>query len=158
MTYSVWLEWLIPLTWPIVFPVNFLMNLIVLVLTMKYLKIPNRKQNVKAVLLRVWVMNGAANLIGTTIMFIIMQFDFGRNDVWWEKVCDAVWNNPWDNFCAFGIVTLCIVLVAFCIFMFNCKWCLEKTDFDDIQRKKVALSLAVFTAPYWFYLPTEWFG
>ena len=157
MTYPIWLEWLIPLTWTVIFPVNFLMNLLVLLLTMKYLRISNRKQNAKAVILRVWVMEGATNLIGTTIMLIITQFDFGRNDVWWEKICDGIWNNPCNNFGAFSLLTLCIVLVAYYIYRFNYKWCLEKADLDDTQRKKVALSLAVFTAPYLFYLPTEWF-
>lgn len=156
MTYPIWLEWLIPLTWTVIFPVNFFMNLLVLVLTMKYLRVSNRKQNVKAVILRVWVMEGAANLIGTTIMLIITQFDFGRNDVWWEKICDGIWNNPWENFGAFALITMGVVLVAFFIYLFNYKWCLEKADLDDTQRKKVALSLAIVTAPYLFYLPTEW--
>ena len=97
----------------------------------------------------------AAEIIGTSAIYVISEMR--RNDDWWEKVCDAIWKHPSNNFCAFGIITICIVLVAFCIFLFNYKWCLEKADFDDIQRKKVALSLAVFTAPYWFYLPTEWF-
>ena len=84
MTYPIWLEWLIPLTWTVIFPVNFFMNLLVLVLTMKYLRVSNRKQNVKAVILRVWVMEGAANLIGTTIMLIITQFDFHNKSYIWQ--------------------------------------------------------------------------
>lgn len=39
----------------------------------------------------------------------------------------------------------------------NYKWALEKAEFQDIERKKVALSLTVFTAHYLFYLPKEWF-
>ena len=158
MTYPFWLEWLIPLTWMVIFPVNFLKNLLVLVLTMKYLKVMNRKQNVKAVILRTWVMEGAANLIGTATLFIITQIiRFGREQNWWKDIKHAIYSNPCDNLGAFILVTLCIVLVSYYIYRFNYKWCLEKADFDDIQRKKVALSLAVFTAPYWFYLPTEWF-
>lgn len=38
----------------------------------------------------------------------------------------------------------------------NYKWALEKAEFQDIERKKVALSLTVFTAHYLFYLPKEW--
>ena len=43
------------------------------------------------------------------------------------------------------------------VILFNSKWCLKKANLDAGQKKKVALSLAVFTAPYLFYLPTKWF-
>lgn len=155
LALPLWMLWLMPMTWFVVFPVKFMVDFFVIVLTMKSLKIPDIRRNSKLVIFRVWIMGIAAEIIGTSAIYVISEMR--RNDDWWEKVCDAIWKHPSNNFCAFGIITICIVLVAFCIFLFNYKWCLEKADFDDIQRKKVALSLAVFTAPYWFYLPTEWF-
>ena len=58
---------------------------------------------------------------------------------------------------AFFWVTGCVLLTAFLIYRLNLGWCLKKADLDDGQKKKIALSLAVFTAPYLFYLPTVWF-
>ena len=157
MTYPFWLVWLIPITWPVVFPVSYLMNLLVMAFTMKYLKVSDVKQKIKAVSLRVWVMEGAAGLIGTATMFFITQLDFSGPGLWWKRICKGLWNNPWNSFGAFCLVTSCIILVAFYIYRFNYKWCLQKIDLDDGKRKKLALSLAVFTAPYLFYLPKEWF-
>lgn len=43
MAFPIWLLWLIPITWFIILPVNFFIDLLVVVLTMKYLKIKNIK-------------------------------------------------------------------------------------------------------------------
>jgi hypothetical protein len=39
------------------------------------------------------------------------------------------------------------------IFIYNRYIVLRKADMTDVQKRKIALSLAIFTAPYLFYLP-----
>ena len=51
--FPIWLLWLIPMTWVIVLPANFLIDLLVVVLTMKYLKVKEIKLNAKSVILKV---------------------------------------------------------------------------------------------------------
>lgn len=157
LVFPVWLLWIVPLTWIVVLPVNFLIDLLVVVVTMKYLKISNIKQNAKAVIVRVWLMGFAADFIGSFVMYMVTELDFGPHNQWWDKIQYAVMYYPFQSGMAIFIVAICIVLTAFCIYLFNYKWALEKAEFQDAERKKVALSLAVFTAPYLFYLPTEWF-
>ena len=74
-----------------------------------------------------------------------------------ENVAYPIGSNPFTNIFAFFWVTGCVLLTAFLIYRLNLGWCLKKADLDDGQKKKIALSLAVFTAPYLFYLPTIWF-
>ena len=41
VAFPLWLLWLMPMTWFVVFPVNFFIDLLVIVMTMKHLKIPD---------------------------------------------------------------------------------------------------------------------
>ena len=63
--FPIWLLWLIPMTWVIVLPANFLIDLLVVVLTMKYLKVKEIKLNAKSVILKVWIFGFIADFIGT---------------------------------------------------------------------------------------------
>lgn len=159
--FPIWLLWLVPVTWIVVLPANFLIDLLVVVLAMKALKITDIKQNAKRVILKVWIMGFVADFIGTFAMFMsnLIDFDarteFGK---WWiSNISNAVSYNPFENFFSFIWVTVCVALTACLIYIINDKWCLRKADFSDEQRRRVALSLAVFTAPYLFFLPTECF-
>ena len=115
----------------------------------------------KNVILRVWIFGFIADFIGTAAMFLanIIDFDYETQmGKWWYKnITNAVSFNPFDSIYAFLWVTVCVILTAFLIFIFNYKFCLKKSDLSDNQRKKLALSLAIFTAPYLFYFPTALF-
>lgn len=154
--FPIWILWIIPITWIVVLPANFIVDLLVVVLSMKLMKVDNMKENAKTVILRVWIMGFVADFIGTLAMFMA---EFGpESSKWWsDNITYPVSYSPFDTIFSFLWVTACVVITAFFIYLFNSKWCLKKAKMDDVQRKKVALSLAVFTAPYLFYLPTKWF-
>ena len=75
----------------------------------------------------------------------------------WNEIVDAVAFHPFQNIFAFLIVTLFVIITAIIIFLGNYFLCFRDTKLEKPQRKILALSLAIFTAPYLFYLPTEWF-
>lgn len=159
--FPIWLLWLIPVTWIIVLPANFLIDLLVIVLTMKSMKIHDIKQKAKSVILIVWMFGFIADFIGTAAMFLanVIDFDYETQmGKWWYKnISNAVSFNPFDSIYAFLWVTICVMLTAFLIFLFNYKFFLKKLDLSENQSKKLAVSLAIFTAPYLFYLPTALF-
>lgn len=154
--FPIWILWIIPITWIIVLPANFFIDLLVVVLSMKRLKVNDIKQKAKAVILRVWIMGFVADFIGTIAM-LLSEFGPELGGWWSENITYPVSYNPFDNIVSFLWVTVCVITTALFIYFFNDKWCLKKAILADKQRKKVALSLAVFTAPYLFYLPTKWF-
>ncbi|MDN5300031.1 MAG: hypothetical protein PWP51_2584 [Clostridiales bacterium] len=161
MIFPIWLLWLIPIMWLIVLPANFLIDLTVIVLTMKYLGIDQIKVHVKKVILRVWLLGFAADFIGTFCMFLVnlINFDYqtpiGR--WWYENLQNAVSYNPIENIYSFLWVVVCIAITSCCIYFLNLKFGLKKLELEERQKHKLALSLAVFTAPYLFLLPTAWF-
>lgn len=155
--FPIWMLCLFPITWLIVLPGNFIIDFTVVALTMKFLKLPNIMKTTKAVILRVWIMGFVADFIGTAGMFLSnLLYEWISNDFTYELMF-AVNYNPFQNIWGFLWVTVCVVLTAILIYIFNYKWCLKKAEFDEVQCKKVALSLAIFTAPYLFYLPSMLF-
>ncbi len=161
MIFPIWLIWLIPITWIVVLPANFIFDLLVIVLTLKYLKVENIKIIAKSIILKVWIFGFLADFIGTGIMLLsnIIEFDYNTPfGEWWNhKIANAVSLNPFKSIYAVLWVTICVVITAMIIYLFNYKVALKKSSLEEEQKKKLALSLAIFTAPYTFYIPTAWF-
>ena len=159
--FPIWLLWVIPTTWIIVLPANFVIDLLVVALTMKHLKIEDWKRNTKSVIFKVWIFGFIADFIGTAAMFMANVIDFNYETQlgkwWYNNITNAVSYNPFASFYSILWVTACVILTAFLIYLFNYKICLKKLNLHNEQKKKIALSLAVFTAPYLFYLPTALF-
>jgi len=61
--------------------------------------------------------------------------------------------NPFYDIWSFLWTTLGVAVTAVLIFVYNRYIVLRKEEMTDVQKRKIALSLAVFTAPYLFYLP-----
>ncbi|HBQ85566.1 MAG TPA: hypothetical protein DD811_03660, partial [Syntrophomonas sp.] len=59
--------------------------------------------------------------------------------------------NPY-SFC---YVALVIILVAVSIYFFNLKFSLKNLEIDIASKKRIALSLAIFTAPYILLYPSK---
>lgn len=161
MIFPIWLLWLIPTTWIVVLPANFLIDLVVVVLTLKFLHVSPIKEISKSIIVKVWVFGFIADFIGAAAMYMAntIYFDYNTSmGKWWhENISNAVSYNPFDSIYAVIWVTVSVVITACCIYFFNYKICLKKADLSNDLKKKLALSLSIFTAPYLFYLPTEWF-
>ena len=159
--FPIWLLWIIPITWIVVIPANFIIDLTVIVLTLKYLKVTDIKSKAKSVILKTWILGFVADFIGTVFMLlsIIISFDtttqFGR--WWYDNITSAVACFPFSSIYSILWITICTMITSAFIYIFNYKICFKKLEIQDTEKKKLALSVAIFTAPYLFYLPTSWF-
>ena len=117
-------------------PANLLIDLLVLSLTMRCLKLDGRKEIAKKAVLKIWVSGFVSDFIGTVVMVCAVLIDSFLDyqsplGAWWyENITNAVALDPFETLPAFLWTAI---------------------------RKKLALSLAVLTAPYLFLLPTAWF-
>ena len=73
------------------------------------------------------------------------------------ELASAIQFDAFSHWGAFVIVTCAVVLTAYLIYVVNLKLSFRKLDISIEQKKKMALYMAVWTAPYLFYLPTIWF-
>lgn len=157
--FPIWLLALFPITWLVVIPANFLIDLLVLFLTMKLCKMPDIQRNLKSVILKTWLLGFVADLIGTAGMFLTVVTGDLLPDPYREwfntQIGLGVMMNPFSSVGSFLWTAFFTALAGFLIYLFHVKFCLKKTTLDAIQRKKLALSVAIFTAPYLFFFPTS---
>ena len=156
--FPIWLLLLFPLTWIVVLPANFLIDTLVLILTMKHLQIPSIQKHWKTCILKVWGFGFLADILASILlMFAPELFLFALPNELHYSILTSVHYNPLDNIWAFLIVTLFVIVAGILIYFFNRKYSFKKLELQPAIQHKLALMLAVWTAPYIFYLPTMWF-
>lgn len=162
LIFPVWLIWLLPPVVFLILPANFLYDLLVTALTMRVLQVSERKAKIQRVIVRIWLYGFLADLAGSVGLVLVSFVEPKRDSVWadwwYDKLMGPSVYNPLENPWAFLYVGLFILLSAILIYVFNVRICLRKADLDQYQRRKLALSLAVFTAPYLFWMPITWFS
>lgn len=158
--FPIWIMWIFPITWAIVLPANFIINLIVLLITMKCIKVPYIKENIKSIIVKVWFLGLLANIIGTIPMILpnILSSKLGTDNWLYKNIVTTISYNPFSNIYAFIWVTICILISGICIYNFNYNMVFKQLNIDHDKKKTLALSLAIFTSPYLFYLPTMLFA
>jgi len=149
--FPIWMLWFIPATWILILPANFVIDLAVLFFTLKYLKVEERGQIAKKCILRVWICGFLADIIGSIFMFLPILLDVDADFV------NSIAMNPFESIWAMIYTTIALMIAGGCIYLLNLKFCLNKSGLELAQKKKVALVMAVITAPYLYYLPTAWF-
>ena len=163
LIFPIWLLWLFPLTWIVIFPANFLIDLTVVVVTLKVLKVNQIKDIAKKVIFKVWIFGFVSDFIGTVAMFsvnfvdMVVEYQTPLGEWWYKHLTNAVTYRPFENIYAVLWVSVCVLISGYFIYLFNYKVSFRKADLSETIKKKLALSLAVFTAPYLFYLPTSLF-
>ena len=159
--FPIWMLLLFPQMWLISMPANLVIDFLVLYFSMKYLKIEQPVEKAKSVILKTWAIGFASDIAGGIIMFMAALCDFDIETPfgkwWYDNLTNAVMYNPFESIVAFLFVTMCVIISAVFIYFINYKWCLKALEITDTERKKIALYLAIYTAPYLFYLPTKWF-
>lgn len=143
----IWMLIFFPTTWIVVLPGNFVIDLLVLGIALREMHVDNLKECLKKSILKVWLLGFAADFIGAAPMFIPVFAD-------WEIGSD-LGINPFGSIGAFLWTTACIIIAAVCIYWFNKKIAMKKCDITDIQRRKASLAMAIATAPYLFYFPSQ---
>ena len=158
----IWLLVIFPFTWIIILPLNFLIDTLVLKLTMKYLKIEKRKEIYKMTIFKTWILGFLADFIGAALLLIApfcLSERVNDNSTFGIIVdkLSQIMINPFDNIYSIVITIIAVIITAYFIYLFNYKFALKKVFtegyLEDKDMRKIALSMAVFTAPYVFFLP-----
>lgn len=156
--FPLWFLLLVPISWLIVIPANFVIDLLALLLAMKLLRMPDIGKNLKSAVLKSWLAGFAADLVGGGAMFLsVLAGEFLPDPVrsWvYHNITEAVMVNPFSSVGGFLWTAVCVALAGGIIYLLNLKFCLKKTSLDLAQKRKLALAMALVTAPYLFFVPT----
>lgn len=135
--FPFWMLLMFPVTWWIVLPGNFIIDSVVLLVSLKILNVMDRKQWYKKHILKIYLFGMLSDVIGAAYMFLMMTgFEIGQ-----------MGDEPYLTIPA-------LVLSAFLIFIFNYFVTFRKAEGG--LGFKLAMIFAVVTAPYTFLIPSSW--
>ncbi len=134
--FPFWMLILFPQMWLIILPGNFIIDSLVLLVSMMILKTQDRKQNYKKYILKIFIFGMLSDIIGSAFLFVMLIAEV---------------SNTGDEL---YITIPAIIISAVLIFVFNYFVTFRKAEINF--RRKMALIFAIVTAPYTFLIPTTW--
>lgn len=138
---------------------NFIIDsLVVLVcfFIFKLVEIQNIKAFYKKSILKVWLFGFLSDIIGAAVLFIITGIG-GDSLGLPYKLQSAIDYDPFSHPIAAIITISAILLSSVFIYLFNYNITFKNLITEKQLRFKVALTIAIVTAPWTFLLPTKWF-
>ena len=135
--FPFWMLLLFPQMWAIVLPGNFIIDSLVLIISMFALKMTEKKRFYKRHIFPIWGFGMLSDIIGAAYMFLLMwAFEVG-------SMGDELY-----------LTIPALIISAALIFVLNYFVTFRKSD--KALRLKLALTFAIVTAPYTFLIPSSW--
>lgn len=135
--FPFWMLLLFPHLWLIVLPGNFIIDSLVLIISMAVLRIADKKQFYMKHILCVYGFGLLSDIIGSAYMlFMMIIFEVGR-------MGDELY-----------LTLPALIISAVLIFVFD--YFVSFKRLDRSQRFRLSLIFAVITAPYTFLVPSSW--
>ena len=135
--FPFWMLLLFPQLWLIVLPGNFIIDSLVLLVSLCILKIADKKQWYKKHIVKIFAFGMLSDIIGAAYMlFMMIVFEVGR-------MGDELY-----------LTIPALIISSVLIFVFNYYVTFKKAEKE--LRFKFALIFAIVTAPYTFLVPSSW--
>lgn len=157
-----YLLWLAPQIWLVAVPASFIVDSVVILLSLYFLESSSRMTIYKKVILKVWGYGFLADLVSILFLLAADLSGYAISAALKESERENIKNfgfaikyNPYFNIFALIITILAIFISGFCIYLFNMKCVFKNIDMKSTDKKRLALLLAVFTAPYAFLIPAN---
>lgn len=125
----------------VLFPLNFIVDTIVLLLLFRWLKLSNKKELYWDSIGQVWGFGFLADFIASGLLMGI------------SSAVRLPFNEYTMNIGTILFSTVGVVLAGFLIYFFHMKFVWKKIGIGEEEKKKIALGMAILTAPYLMYLP-----
>lgn len=132
----------------ILLPANFAVDSIMLLLLFQWLKLPEKKEWYKKTILKTWGFGFLADVLASGVFVALSE---ALSDVFQDANVNVY--RSVSSFPSFLFTTAAVVLAGILIYIFQRKFVLKKLELEEGQKKKIALGMAILTAPYLMYLP-----
>lgn len=150
--FPIWLLFLVPAVWLVVLPANLLIDCTVVLLTLLALKHTQKKAVLKQVWWGVWLMGFAADFVGVLLLLPAMFLTSAvPKDI--RPLIEPVMYNCWKSPLAFLWTAAAVAVSGACIYFFDKFGMRSCAELTDRERHIVALTLAIVTAPWLFFIP-----
>ena len=156
--FPIWLLVFFPsYLWLILIPANYLIDRIVLKWSLG--ELPDKGLFCRKNTWKVCLAGFLGDFVGVIALFFVSQLLSGlggKRFSFLQMAGEGVMFDPFTNVLAVLIIIAAIALSAVCIYNLD-KRILGKTELEPEQIKRAAISLALFTAPYLYLVPSRWF-
>lgn len=130
----------------ILLPANFIVDTLVLLLLFWRLKLPEKKALYGKSIWKAWGFGFLADFLSSAVFIGLSEMvDF------WDHGVNVYL--PYSSLPSFLFTTGAVVLAGALIYFFHLKYVWSKIEIEAGQKKKIALGMAILTAPYLMYLP-----
>lgn len=153
MIFPAWALYMVPFLWVIILPANFIFDSVIILAVLTVMKIVNKRDTYKRIIFKVWGLGFAADIIGGICMMIMLGF---TDDFTSGKYRDLHYH-PSSYPVGFLIIIISVIISGILIYILNYYGHFKELDIEQGQKKTLALTLAITTAPYLMFLPTELF-
>lgn len=134
--FPFWFLLLIPSLWFIVLPGNFIIDSLVLIISMYVLKIADKKQFYKNHIFKIYIFGMLSDIVGSAFLLLMLLLEL---------------SGPMGD--AFYITLPAVIISAVLIFVLNYFFTFKKAE--GKLRFKMAMIFAIATAPYTFMIPSS---
>lgn len=159
--FPIWMLVLLPMfTWWLVLPLNLAVDFAVLYFSARYIHIQDPFSTAMRAIVRVWLLGFAADFVGAAGMFAgvyLNDLEFLGGGEVLNELAYSLSANPFESLYGFLWTAVCVAVTGGLIYVLNRAFGLKKLGLPERENKKIALCLAVFTAPYLFFVPAELF-
>ena len=155
--FPIWMLFLFPQFWWVALPANLLIDCGVILLVLTAMKHNRKKPVLKKIWWKVWILGFVADFAGVAALMpaaLIGTKLPGDRYLWWATHIEPIMYNCWRSPYATAIVAAAVALAGVCIYFLD-RWALRScTLLSTHQQKIMALTLAIVTAPWMFFIPT----
>ncbi len=152
--FPIFMLWLFPSTWIFIIIANFIIDFAVVYFTCRYLHIKKIKHLLKKSFIITYLSGFVADFIGNLILIFLPEIVYLFNNNLASSLSYAIFWNPYSNLLGFLAILLVVILCSFIIWALNYYIAFKSSGISLDERFKLSLSLAIFTAPYLFLLPS----
>lgn len=152
LLFPIWIIWLFPQVLVFVIPGNLAIDCAVLFITLLALNHQQKGAVVKELWWKFWLLGFAADLVGTAWMFLGWLLAVPFED-FWEDTLRYIMHDPFGHPLAFLWTLAGVALAGVCIYSFDKRAMGSCELLDRRQRHVIALTMAIVTAPWLFFLP-----
>lgn len=151
VVFPIWILMMFPVSWLFVVPANYVIDSLVLFLGMFLFSVDDKLEFYKKNIILVFVFGFLSDMIGGGLMFLT-QF-FGEKGAAYEYLTEPIATNPFDNIYSLLYTVTAVALSGGLIYVLNRYVSFRKVR-DKKLKRKIALLLALITAPYTLFIPS----
>ena len=141
--FPIWVLYFFPQVWIITLPGNLLIDCAVLLLTLTALRHAGKKAVLRQLWWKFWLLGFLADFIGAA----------ARAGGVWSDITRAFFTTPFRSLPALLFTLAGVALAGICIYFFDRRAMRGCVLLTNREKGHIALTMAVFTAPWTFLIP-----